>query len=239
MRNEWETTQASAPTSQTQFAQGANRPCHCLCCSHSSGNLLLHNKDGADQNISHSAFADTELLLLKTPMTGSESSNVTTRTYWHSSRPWAIAYCGWALLMVIRGWWPVVFSRKKPGVAELLFLSLYFLATGIFAFMAFSSFVRLSADSIEVRRLWKCKILPFTKIKGRRRYTEKADPYSTPPRHLVLEPNNPGFPRIDIKLNERDIFDESFYRWFDSLPDLDKLDGIEPPLSKYTNFSLV
>lgn len=79
--------------------------------------------------------------------------------------------------------------------------------------------------------------MPFDKIKGRRRYTEKADPYSTPARHLVLEPNDARYHRLDMK--EAKEFDEHFYRWFESLPDLDKLDGIEDPKSKYDNFSLV
>ena len=97
--------------------------------------------------------------------------------------------------------------------------------------------MRLSEDSIKVGRVWGSKILPFDKIEGRRRYTEKADPYSTPARHLVLESNDERFTRLDIK--ESDIFDEHFYRWFDSLIDLNELDGIEEPQSKYANFSLV
>ena len=104
----------------------------------------------------------------------------------------------------------------------------------------FRSFVRLSEDSIEVSRVWGSNVLPFDKIKGRRRYTEKADPYSTPARHLVLEPNDDRFSRLDIKESDKSgKFDEDFYRWFNSLADLDKLDGIEEPKSKYANFSLV
>jgi hypothetical protein len=38
-------------------------------------------------------------------------------------------------------------------------------------------------------------------------------------------------------------FNESFYQWFKSwfhsLPDLEKLDGLEPTRSKHSNFSLV
>ena len=166
-----------------------------------------------------------------------ESSVVVPRTYWLQSRDWAIIYCVWALLMLAGDWWPVVFGTKKPGLSDFIFPALYLLLAGSFTFMAFRSFIRFSADSIEVRRSWGSKVLPFDKIKGRRRYTEKADPYSTPPRHLVLEPNDDRFPRLDIK--EAREFDESFYRWFDSLPDLDNLDGIEEPQSKYSNFSLV
>lgn len=172
-------------------------------------------------------------------MNRSEPITVTPRIYRESSPTLGIIYWGCAFLMLTGDWWPVIFNGKTPKWSDYIFRGLYMVIAGMFTFAAFRTFVRLSTDSIEVRRVWGYKVLSFTKIKGRRRYTEKADPYSTPPRHLVLEPNDPSFPRIDIKLRGRDIFDESFYSWFDSLPDLDKLDGIEPLRSKYANFSLV
>jgi hypothetical protein len=52
-----------------------------------------------------------------------------------------------------------------------------------------------------------------------------------------VEPIDDRYPRLDIK--EARELDESFFRWFDSLPALDKLDGIQEPKSKYENFSLI
>jgi hypothetical protein len=166
-----------------------------------------------------------------------ESSVVVSRIYRQESRVRNMIFCGCALLMLTEHWSPVLFASKVPSIADYLFSSVYVLIAGISTVVTFRSFVRLSEDSIKVSRVWGSEVLPFDRIKGRRKYTEKADPYSTPARHLVLEPNDDRLPRLDIK--EIREFDESFYRWFDSLPDLDKLDGIEEPQSKYANFSLV
>ena len=159
------------------------------------------------------------------------------RTYWLQSRTSNVIICCWLLLMASQDWWPVLFGSKKPTLQNCLFPLFYVLLAGMSCVLTFRSFIRLSEDSITVSRVWGSKTLPFAKIKGRRRYTEKADPYSTPQRHLVLESNDECFPRLDIKPAPE--LDESFYHWFDSLLDLDKSDGIEEPRSKYANFSLV
>lgn len=136
-------------------------------------------------------------------------------------------------------WWPMLFRGRKPDLSDFIFPSLYLSTFGILTVLAYRTYIRLTKDSIEMRSFWRRQVLPFDKIKGRRRYTEKADPYSTPARHLVLESNNERFPRLDIKIKDSYRFDEPFYSWFDSLPDLDKLDGLEESTSKYANFSLV
>jgi hypothetical protein len=166
-----------------------------------------------------------------------ESSVVVPRTYWLQPFGSRVFPCVLAVFIFGSHWWPIIFGAKKASLSDFIFPSIYMLMCGVIALISFRSFVRLSEDSIKVSRVWRTKVLPFDRIKGRRRYTEKADPYSTPPRHLVLEPNDDRFPQLNIK-EERE-FDESFYRWFDSLPDLDKLDGLDAPQSKYSNFSLV
>jgi hypothetical protein len=127
-------------------------------------------------------------------------------------------------------------SGASPGFFKLAWPILYLLSAALFAVSHFRNFVRLSTDSIELSRMRGRKILPLGRIKGRRRYTEKADPYGPPAKHLVLEPNDDQFPKLDLK--DGSWFDESFYAWFDSLPDLDAMDGAEAPKSKYANFSL-
>jgi len=186
-----------------------------------------------------SAAKSSYTLFINLLMERPESSVVVPRTYCQQSRAWNIIFCGWALLMATQDWWPVIFAAKKPTLHDYFFSVGYVLLASISTLITFRSFVCLSEDSITVSRVWGSKVLPFNKIKGRRRYTEKADPYSTPPRHIVLESNDDQFLRIDIKLGDSYKFDEDFYRWFDSLTDLDRLDGIEEPQSKYANFSLV
>jgi hypothetical protein len=166
-----------------------------------------------------------------------ESRTVMPRTYWPWPRGSAVFYLVLAFGLFGSHWWPILFGHRKPGLDDFIFPGLYLLSGGGVTIVSFRTFVRLSESSIEVSRLRGARMLPFDKIKGRHGYTERADPYGTPSRHLVLESNDVRFPRIDI--NECKEFDEAFYRWFDSLPDLDKLDGIEELQSKYANFSLV
>ena len=170
-------------------------------------------------------------------MVPTDSPIAVPRTYWLKPRGLGVFYCVLAAVMLGSHRWPILSGTKKPSLSDFIFPFLYCLIAGFFTVGSFRSFVRLSEDSIKVGRVWGSKILPFDKIEGRRRYTEKADPYSTPARHLVLESNDERFTRLDIK--ESDIFDEHFYRWFDSLIDLNELDGIEESQSKYANFSLV
>ena len=87
---------------------------------------------------------------------------------------------------------------------------------------AFSSSVRLSDTEIELRT-WTVRIvLPLDKIEGRRRYLNKGDEHSPSVWHMVLQPNDDRFPKLDIEEVYR--FDDFFYRWFSSLPDLDEVD---------------
>jgi hypothetical protein len=172
-------------------------------------------------------------------MDAPESSAAVPRTYWLSHPRSSMFYCFIAALMFGDDWWRILSGARKPGLSDFLFPSIYLLFICVVAIVTRRTFVRLSEDSIECSTVRRRKVLPFDKIKGRRRYTEKADPYSTPAQHLVLEPNDDRSPRIDIKIKDNYRFDESFYRWFDSLPDLDKSDGLDALQSKYSNFSLV
>jgi hypothetical protein len=159
-------------------------------------------------------------------MVATRPSPAVPRTYRFESRVWMILYSIMALgIWAIYGWL-VASGAKKLNFSSVLFPSLYLLMAGVFVARFSWNFVRLSKDAIEVRRLWRRKILPFDAIKGRRRYAKKSAQYPTPIRHLALEPGDDRFPRIDLV--ETDRFDEDFYRWFDALPDLDALDQTKP-----------
>jgi len=165
-----------------------------------------------------------------------EASGAVPHTYWLQSRARALFYCGLLFLPLASHWFPLLWDGKKTTLSDILFSGTYVLLGVTFTIFSFREYVRLREDSIELSGLWQRKRLPFTAIKGRRRYTEKADPYSKPAQHLVIEPTNSELPRLDIK--ETDKFDDNFYLWFDSLPDLDAMDGVEQPKTKYANFSL-
>lgn len=105
---------------------------------------------------------------------------------------------------------------------------------GLFLIRAFRNAVCLSTTSIEIRSLSGRQVLPLDRVRGRRRYLDRGDEDAPSMWHLVLEPNDDRFPRLDIEEIYR--FDDSFYKWFNGLPDLDELDKSLP---KPSNFGLV
>ena len=94
--------------------------------------------------------------------------------------------------------------------------------------------VRLTEDAIEVRSASGTKVLPFDKILGRRRYVVRGDGVAPDMWHLVIEPSDDRFPKLDLE----DIygFDRFFREWFEGLPDLDTWEKVGP---KPSNFGLV
>jgi hypothetical protein len=169
-------------------------------------------------------------------MNDSEPSIKISRVYWMKpgQRIVDILLCVVGLFFLVAFWWPVLFGAKQPNFLELMFPVAYLLFSGIFTIKAFRSFVRLSESSIELRSLSGSKLLPFDKIKGQRRYIDHGDQNTPTVRHLVLEPNDDRFPKLDIEETYR--FDNSFYDWFNALPDLDELNKRSP---KSSNFGLV
>ena len=166
----------------------------------------------------------------------SEPWIATSRVYWMKpgERIVGIILCSPGLFFLVAFWRPVLLGTEEPNFLELMFPIVYLLISGIFTVKAFRSFVRLSENSIELRSLSGSSLLPFDKIKGQRRYVDNGDENSPTVRHLVLEPNDDRFPKLDIEETYR--FDDSFYRWFNALPDLDELDKRNP---KPSDFGLV
>ena len=77
-------------------------------------------------------------------------------------------------------------------------------------------------------------VLPFDKIRGRRRYFDPGYQNAPGAWHLVFESNDDRYNSIDIEDLYR--FDSFFQEWFHALPDLDELDKKVP---KPSNFGLV
>jgi len=123
---------------------------------------------------------------------------------------------------------------QKLTLLEMFFLVFYLSFASVFTVGAFSNWVSLTEADFEVRELTVKKILPVNRIKGRRRYWESGDGDGPGVWHLVLEPNDDRFPKIDIEDNYS--FDDHFYQWFNSLPDLDGPDKLKFGTS---NFGLV
>ena len=117
---------------------------------------------------------------------------------------------------------------------EIMFPVVFVLGGGLFTARAFHNSVRLSEQVIELRSLRGSRILPFDKIKGRRRYLSRGGDDGPDVSHIVIESKDDRFPMLDIE--EVYGFDGRFYAWFTSLPDPDELDKYRP---KVSNFGLV
>ena len=115
-----------------------------------------------------------------------------------------------------------IVSRIKLGLDEpsaetALITSLVVLCTVIFALHAFTSSVRITGDGIERRYLLTIVSLPFNEIRGRRQIVPRGDRANF--RFYIIVPTHRSLPTI--KFGEYHEFDDAFYDWFFSLPDLD------------------
>ena len=130
-------------------------------------------------------------------------------------------------------WGGVLSGLRDATFFKMMFPIVFMLFAALMTFRAFRNSVRFSDQAIELRGLSGARALPLDKIKGRRRYVSRGDEASPDVWHLVLEPNDDRFPKLDIE--ELYGFDDRFYAWFTSLPNLDELDKTLP---KPSNFGL-
>jgi len=138
------------------------------------------------------------------------------------------------VVFLLAFWGAVLSGKREAKFLELMLPVLFVLFAAVFTIRAFRNVVCLSEDAIEVRGLTGKTLLPFDKIEGRRRYVDRGGYESPSVSHLVLEPNDDRFPKLDI--DELYRFDDFFYHWFNALPDLDELDKHK---LKPSNFGLV
>lgn len=151
-----------------------------------------------------------------------------------SQRVIAIILLVAGLFFLVGFWGSVLSGARDAKFFELMVPMLFLLLAVFFTVRAFRNSVRLSDQVIELRSLRGTRTLPLDKIKGRRRYLSRGDGESPDVWHLVLESNDDRYPKLDIEELYR--FDDRFYIWLSSLPDLDELDKSRP---KPSNFGLV
>jgi hypothetical protein len=138
------------------------------------------------------------------------------------------------LLFTVGIWWSALTGTREPKFLEMMFPPVFSLVAAIFTWRSFQNMVRLSEDALEFRGPSGMRVLPFDKIKGRRRYLSRGHVDTPDVWHLVLEPNDDRYTKIDLEELYR--FDQAFYTWFNGLPDLDEIDKANP---KVSNFGLV
>jgi hypothetical protein len=151
-----------------------------------------------------------------------------------SQRIFALFFSGFSAVALIAVWYGILSEARKFDFWEMMVPVVLLIGGVLFTIRTFRNSILLSEASIELRSLVGNNILPFDNIKGRRRYLDKGAADGPSVGHLVLESNDYRFPKIDIQVTYK--FDDFFYRWFHSLPDLDELDKTR---SKPSNFGLV
>jgi hypothetical protein len=149
-------------------------------------------------------------------------------------RIFSVVFSAFSTIFMFAIWYGVLPGTRQLNFMEMMGSVVLVIAGVLFAIRAFKNSVRLWGDFVEYRSIVGVAILPFDKIKGRRRYLDQGDADSPSVWHLVMEPNDDRFPKIDIQ--ETYQFDQSFYHWFNALSDLDELDKTKP---KPSNFGLV
>jgi hypothetical protein len=153
-----------------------------------------------------------------------DEMNGTNRTYRmkSSQRVVAVVLLLFGLLFTTGIWCAVLTGARDPKFLEIVFPLGFTLVSAVFTWRAFRNAVRFSDHAVELRSLSGMHVLPLDKIKGRRRYLSRGDENSPDVWHLVLEPNDDRYPKLDIE--ELYGFDKLFYTWFNALPDLDEID---------------
>jgi len=126
-------------------------------------------------------------------------------------RVFSLIFTGFAAFALVAIWYGILSGAREPIFWDMAVPVILVIAGVLFTFRAFRNSVYLSDNAIRFKSLVDDSVLPFDKIKGRRRY-----------------------PKIDLQ--ETYKFDDHFYRWFNALPDLDELDKHR---LKTSNFGLV
>jgi len=126
----------------------------------------------------------------------------------------------------------LISGTSEPDTKSLL-LGVTFLAAGIgTSIYAFTARISFTQTTVEHRTILSRKELPLNQIKGRRERMVTGKGGST--KYLSLVPDDDRLRTLEFSVNY--ALDEAFYRWFQSLPDLDANDK---EMHKDSNFGLV
>lgn len=110
--------------------------------------------------------------------------------------------------------WKEGMNPMQPMKALLVLVLIA--AASLLLIESFSDVIILTNESIEVRRLFSRRVLPFEKVRGRSEFVVRGTTGTT--RYLRLEPNDAHFPALEFE--KAFNFDDAFYAWFETLPKL-------------------
>jgi hypothetical protein len=148
-------------------------------------------------------------------------------------RAFAIVFFVFSGIFASLIWREALLGLADRSLKELIISVLLDLAGAVMTIHAFAVGVRFTVDAVEYSSLTGVKRLPLAKIRGRREYVVSGGEDGST-RFLKLESDDDRFPVLDFSKIYN--FDDAFYKWFYSLPDLDQKDKEAPEAS---NFGLV
>jgi len=130
-------------------------------------------------------------------------------------------------------WKPALDGSGAGRATEMFFAVVLFAAAIAGAAATWYSRVTLSAFAISTTGWLGKKSLPLDAVRGRREYVVR-DYETGDTKYFRIEPNDSRLPAL--KFQQSYTFDDAFYGWFYSLPDLDEPDK---KLAKDSNFGLI
>jgi hypothetical protein len=133
--------------------------------------------------------------------------------------------CVWtaASLAFSLGFWYQIIAGTRTATLLSIVGSFTFVLFGVLLTVSsFKKSISLTGDAIQYQSVTATLVLPYERIKGRRKYLDKGDSEGGPVTHLVVVSNDDNYPKLDFE--EAYEFDYFFYCWFDALPDLDESD---------------
>jgi len=148
-------------------------------------------------------------------------------------RAFALVFLAFDATFAFVIWREAILGLAEPRPKEMIIGAMLFLAGIGFVAHTFTVSVRFTIDTIEYTSLFSVKRLPLGNVRGRREYVAGGGEDGGT-RSLKLESNDDRVPPLDFSKSYN--FDDAFYKWFYSLPDLDRLDKEAP---KPSNFGLV
>jgi len=154
------------------------------------------------------------------------------RLHW-GQRAFALLFLAFGVFFMIGSWRSVLFGQEEPR-PFLLVLSVIFMLVGVgLTVNTFLTTVTFTSDAIELRSILSRSRMPLSEIRGRREFVAKGEEGDRT-RYLCLVPDDDRLPTLQFMKGY--TFDETFYRWFNELRDLD---AEEKEVHRDSNFGLV
>jgi hypothetical protein len=144
----------------------------------------------------------------------------------------ALVSLGLGVFFVIALWEGSIVQQSEALPMEMMVSSVWAIfGLGLTA-RSFKATITFTADAVELHSLFGHKSLPLNAIRGRREYAVQGSKSGSI--HLVLVSNDDRLPALDF--GKYYTFDDTFFKWFYELPDLD---AKNEKRSKNSSFGLI